>query len=127
MYDYLFAFPDEATAQTVLSNHYSGGEWEQGEHDFFETKVILSEAVIDEFDNQISPQVVSTQYWVATSSDTPNEDWWAIPYCVQETLRPTVPTPVSQTIIRTKLLPEQYAAFTRVTPVFSGSAYIWGA
>lgn len=129
MYDYLFRFTDEQEARTVLA------EWTVEENRWFAvralsgimvTNIVAQQAVVDVDGALITPRVIIPGYWVVISLSEVDDTLYDIVQCVQETSRPEIPTPVAQTIRRTKLTAENYAAFRNPDPVYAGALYIWG-
>jgi hypothetical protein len=127
MYDYLFNFLDEAAAKLALSDYVEeGGHWDDSK--VLPVKIVTQEMVFDAQTETITtPELHFPGYWIAVASTQISDDLYNIAECQQETLRPGVLTPFSETILRTKLTTEQYGNFIRVTPIFAGALYQWGA
>lgn len=126
MYDYLFSFPDEATAKAALPDWLDAdGNWTPKTHcGVLPTSIIMQEATYDEEGNQLTPRVDVPGYWLVISTSEVDDDLYAL--AVQESLAPVVPTYYRDCITRTKLGDDDYAAFIQPDPVWAGSDYLWG-
>lgn len=136
IHDYLFNFSSELEAQSELSDWTYKDEvtgqtrWKPKKtgSGILPVSIVAAEAIISPEDDEVvlTPTIFAPGFWLVISSMEVDDEIYNMANCVQETNRPEAPTPVSKTIIRTKLQSEQYASFVRVDPVFSGASYIWG-
>lgn len=125
MYDYLFNFADEAAAKSALPDWLDAdGNWTPKTHcGVLPTSIVAQEATYDEEGNQLTPRMDIPGYWLVISTPEVNEALYAL--AVQESLAPVVPTYYRDCVTRTKLGADDYAAFVRPDPVWSGSEYRW--
>lgn len=132
VYDYLFKFDTEAEAIEALPDWYTApmvfdgveypGQWNTSS---VVPIAIIAQAEVWEGEELVQPRIDVPGYWLVIARPYVDDALYAVPQCVQETLRPTVPTPFQDTVTRTKLDGDDYAAFTSITPIWAGSAYVF--
>lgn len=137
MIDYILNFPDEATAQAALADwRYTDEEtntsgWApKSKCGVIEIKVILQKAVWDNSDIEspilVTPQALSSGFWMAIAMPNVDDAFWAMPFVVSEHDRQMAKNGLEHTL-RTKLAPEQIAGVKAIEPTFAGSNYPFGA